>query len=79
MYRSKPRKAFRYRHKDSSPAKFITLLAPYRGKGQPIINVSLNAPYEVGSNSIRMEVEAFEDTWEIGYDIDKKTAWSKHK
>ena len=75
----KPRKAFRYRHKDSSPAKFITLLAPYRGKGQPIINVSLNAPYEVGSNSIRMEVEAFEDTWEIGYDIDKKTAWSKHK
>lgn len=71
----KPRTAFRYRHADTAPAPFLTLLVPYRGTDIPTVSAALSGDFQVGSDRVTVLVEAFGKTWRIGRDLNKQRAW----
>ncbi len=72
----KPRKAFRYRHRDQAPAAFLTLVVPYRGSEMPDVSASLAKEFEVGGDGAIVSVEAFGQAWEVGRDFGRGEVWS---
>ncbi len=71
----RPRKAFRYRHQETAPAAFLTLLVPYRGTAVPTASAKLAEDYTVGANRVELTVEAFGRRWQIGRDLSGEEAW----
>ncbi|MFH1265936.1 MAG: heparinase II/III family protein [Planctomycetota bacterium] len=72
----KPRKAFCYRHAESAPAAFLTLVVPYRGDERPQVAAALPEEFEVGADRVELRVEAFGTTRQIGRDLGQQKAWS---
>jgi hypothetical protein len=72
-----PRKAFCYRHAQSAPAAFLTLVVAYRGTEAPQIAAELAAEFEVGADRVEVQVEASGESWTVGRDLDGLTAWSR--
>ncbi len=75
----KPRTAFRFRHRESSPIQFLTVLVPYQGTGKPIVDAGFNDEFDVGNPNVNVFVQVNDQKWEIGRDIDKNSAWCSIK
>lgn len=74
-----PRKAYRYQHEKNAPAVFLTLLVPYRGAEAPGVSAVFSDDFTAGTDRVTIDVEAFGNTWNIGRDLTKQTAWCKLK
>ena len=72
-----PRKAFCFRHAQAAPAFFLTLVVPYRGTEKPDAEVAYPADLEVGAERVELEVKASGQTWKIGRDLARETAWQE--
>ena len=70
-----PRKAFSYRHTQSAPAAFLTLVVPYRGAERPEVSGVLPEGFEVGANQVELSVAAFGKACQIGRDLGEQKAW----
>ena len=71
----KPRKAFCYSHEKTTPAAFLTLLIPYQGTDVPKVSAELPEGFEVGTDEVTIQVEAFGKTWRVGRDLKRQKAW----
>ena len=64
------RTALRFRHAQSAPAAFLTVLAPYRGTTPPEVSASLATGYQVGDASVCVEASAFGGKWTLRRNLD---------
>jgi len=71
-----PRQAFCYRHTQSAPAAFVTLVVPYRGTERPQVSAALPDGFEVGADRVELNVEAFGNAWRVGRDLIEAEACS---
>lgn len=71
----KQRKAFCYRHKQSAPAAFLTLVVPYRGAERPDVAAALPEAFEVGADRVELLVKVAGRARQIGRDLGQKKAW----
>jgi heparan-sulfate lyase len=71
-----PRKAFCYRHTQSAPAAFLTLVVPYRGTKRPEVSGKLPEGFQVGADRAEFQVGVSGQSWKVGRDLDEQTAWS---
>lgn len=69
-----PRKAFSYRHAQSAPAAFLTLIVPYRGTQRPEASAALPEGFAVGADRADLEVRVSGKTWRLGRDLSQGTA-----
>jgi heparan-sulfate lyase len=69
------RPAFRFRHENSAPASFLTLVVPYRGGDPPDVSIYAPEDFVVGGNRVSFQVSALEKTWSLGRDLENGTAW----
>ncbi len=72
-----PRKAFCYRHAQSAPAAFLTLVVPYRGTEPPQVCAALPEGFRGGKDRVEFRVEVSGETWNVGQDLDRMAAWSR--
>ena len=72
----KPRPAFRYRHTDTAPAAFLTLICPYRGTDEPTVAATLPEGFRPGSDRVEIRVKANAKTYQLGRDLKAQQAWS---
>ncbi|MCP4639092.1 MAG: hypothetical protein GY851_01590 [bacterium] len=72
-----PRKAFGFRHADTAPAAYLTLLVPYRGTDLPKVTAGLPEGFVVGAERVELNVEVFGESHRVGRDLAEKTAWCK--
>lgn len=70
-----PRTALSATHRDSAPAAFLTVVAPYRGKDSPDVEAELDGIHEVGGDEARVSVRAFGRQWRIGRNLATRSAW----
>ena len=63
------RKAFCYRHTQSAPAAFLTLVVPYRGTERPQVSARLPDGFDVGADRVGLQVEAFGRHWQLVRDV----------
>jgi heparan-sulfate lyase len=70
-----PRKMLNVKHSAAAPARFLTVIAPYRGTNAPVVEAKLVGKSEVGSDKVQISVRAFGKQWSFGRDLEKKTAW----
>lgn len=70
-----PRKMLRVRHRDVTPAMFLTVVVPYRGSTPPEVEAALVDGFEVGDDKAQVSVRAFGKQWHIGRNLDQKSAW----
>ena len=72
-----PRKAFCFRHGETAPAAFVTLVVPYRGTEGPEVEAVYPEDLEVGAERVDLEVEVDGRRWKIGRDLARGTAWKE--
>jgi heparan-sulfate lyase len=70
-----PRTMLKVKHPKAAPARFLTVIAPYRGTNPPVVEARLLGNPAVGSDKVQISVRAFGKQWSIGRDLEKKTAW----
>ncbi len=70
-----PRKMLKVKNPDVAPARFLTVVAPYRGTNPPVVEAKFVGNTEVGSDKVEIAVSAFGKRWTIGRNLEKKTAW----
>lgn len=75
----KPRKAFRYQHQSAAPARFLTVIAPYRGTQPPQVSAKLAPESTAGSPEVELTVQAFGQQWRIGRNLTGKEAWCREE
>jgi heparan-sulfate lyase len=71
------RPAFRFRHADSAPVSFLTLVVPYRGKEPPAVSAAIAEGYEAGCDRVSLDIKAFGKEWTIGRDLARLEAWRR--
>jgi hypothetical protein len=71
----KPRTALRYRHSQSAPAAFLTVLCPYRGSQAPEVTASWSDTFHVGAERVECQVQVDGRAWKIGRDLSTSEAW----
>ncbi|MCK5861642.1 MAG: alginate lyase family protein [Candidatus Hydrogenedentes bacterium] len=71
----KARTAIRFRHKNSAPVYFLTVIVPYRGVKRPFPRAELPQEFDIGSDRIVISVNAFDKTYEIGRNLKNKNGW----
>lgn len=64
-----PRKTLSIAHPDPAPAAFVTILMPYRGQQEPVVNAELEPSFEIGSAEARLRVTVADKSWRIGRNI----------
>jgi heparan-sulfate lyase len=72
-----PRKAFCFRHGETAPAAFVTLVVPYRGTEKPEVEAVYPEGLEVGAEGVELEVCVDGRRWKIGRDLARGTAWKE--
>jgi heparan-sulfate lyase len=70
----RPRTAIRFRHSDSAPAAFLTVLCPYQGTELPKCSAKLPPSYVVGADQVQLRVEASGKVWELTRDLARNEA-----
>jgi len=70
-----PRKMLKVKHPEATPAGFLTLIVPYRGTNPPVVEAALVGNPQIGADAVQISVRAFGKQWNIGRNLEKKTAW----
>ena len=60
-----PRRAIRFRHTQSAPAAFLTVVHPYRGAEPPKVSASLPAGFRPGDAAATVVVEVSSRAWNL--------------
>jgi len=68
------RKTLKVKHLDAAPARFLTLIAPYRGTNAPVVEAKFIGNPAVGSDDFQISVRAFGKDLTIGRNLENKTA-----
>lgn len=74
-----PRPAIRYRHRNTAPAAFLTLVVPHRGERAPGAEATLPTDFVAGAHRVVLSVAVFGETWEVGRDLTQGAAWSQRQ
>jgi len=70
-----PRTMLNLAHPGAAPAKFLTVIAPYRAASPPKVDAGIVGDHEVGAVRVEVNVSAFGRKWRLGRDLDEKRAW----
>lgn len=71
------RPAFCYRHTQSAPAAFLTLVVPTEMAKQPQVSATLPPGFRVGASRVSLTVSALGKAWQLGRDLADATAWCR--
>jgi hypothetical protein len=71
----KPRKAFTYRHQQTAPAAFLTVVFPYEEKQAPGVSAALPEGFQVGADRVELDLQAEGKSWKLGRDLKSGQAW----
>jgi heparan-sulfate lyase len=70
-----PRTMLKVKHPKAAPARFLTVIASYRGMNAPVVEAKLVGNNAVGSDEVQISVRAFGKQWRIGRSLDRRAAW----
>jgi len=71
------RPALRFRHTDSAPAAFLTVVHPYRGTRRPDVAATCAAGFDVGADRVECVVRSDGESWRIGRCLATDSAWCR--
>lgn len=70
-----PRTAIRFRHRETAPVVFLTVIVPYRGVKPPAVTVGREDIQTGGADRTAITVQACDHAYTLGRDIEQQTAW----
>ncbi|NLX12264.1 MAG: hypothetical protein GXY44_01240 [Phycisphaerales bacterium] len=71
------RKVFSYRHDSPAPARFLTVLAPFKGTQPPPVSARICGDPTIGDSQVEIDVEFSGRVWRIGRHLEREEAWCR--